>query len=201
MDLKSHKIVDLLPDREAESVKTWLSAHPEVEIVSRDRGATYIDGASQGTPLATQVCDRWHQCKNLGDAVEAFLVRTRTRLPEPQPAQAPEPATEPPPSSCSTAATSQELLSARKQRKREVYQQVHELYAEGMSLRGIARYLGLARNTVRKYFQYLPEEFSLPRQRQPRASQLDSYEDYLLLRWGQGCRNAALLYRELRERG
>jgi hypothetical protein len=45
-----------------------------------------------------------------------------------------------------------------------------------MSLRGIARHLGLARNTVRKYFQYLP----LPRQRQPRASQLDPYEDYLL---------------------
>jgi hypothetical protein len=36
VDLKSHKIVDLLPDREAASVKTWLAAHPEVEIVSRD---------------------------------------------------------------------------------------------------------------------------------------------------------------------
>jgi transposase len=75
------------------------------------------------------------------------------------------------------------------------------LYAEGMSLRGIARHLGLARNTVCKYFQYLSEELTLPRQRQPRASQLDPYEDYLLSRWSQGCRNAALLYRELRERG
>jgi transposase len=58
-----------------------------------------------------------------------------------------------------------------------------------------------ARNTVRKYFQYLPEELPLPRQRQPRASQLDPYEGYLLARWSEGCRNAALLYRELREKG
>jgi len=72
VDLKSHKIVDLLPDREAESVKAWLSAHPDVDIVSRDRGATYVDGATQGAPLATQVCDRWHLCKNLGDASKPF---------------------------------------------------------------------------------------------------------------------------------
>lgn len=78
VDLKSRKIVDLLPDREAASVTVWFTAHPDVEIVSRDRGAMYIDGATQGAPLATQVCDRWHLCKNLGDAVEAFLVRTRT---------------------------------------------------------------------------------------------------------------------------
>jgi len=34
-----------------------------------------------------------------------------------------------------------------------------------------------------------------------RASQLDAYEDYLLQRWSQGERNAAQLYREIRERG
>jgi hypothetical protein len=33
-------------------------------------------------PLATQVCDRWHLLKNLGEAVEAFLIRARIRLPE-----------------------------------------------------------------------------------------------------------------------
>ena len=45
-NLETHKIVDLLADREAESVKQWLAAHPEVEFVSRDRGGVYIDGAS-----------------------------------------------------------------------------------------------------------------------------------------------------------
>src|SRR5437868_10820283 len=82
VNLETHKIVDLLADREAESVKRWLAAHPEVEIVSRDRGGTYIDGATGGAPQATQVADRWHILSNLGDAVEEFLIRAQIRLPE-----------------------------------------------------------------------------------------------------------------------
>src|SRR5260370_13315973 len=81
VNLETHKIVDLLADREAESVKRWLAAHPEVEIVSRDRGCVYIDGATLGAPQATQVADRWHLLSNLGDAVEAFLIRAQIRLP------------------------------------------------------------------------------------------------------------------------
>ena len=44
VNLETHKIVDLLADREAESVKRWLAAHPEVDVVSRDRGGCYIEG-------------------------------------------------------------------------------------------------------------------------------------------------------------
>jgi transposase len=80
VNLETHKIVDLLPDREAESVKRWLAAHPEVDVVSRDRGGCYIDGATWGAPQATQVADRWHLLSNLGDAVEAFLIRAQIRL-------------------------------------------------------------------------------------------------------------------------
>ena len=82
VNLETHKIVDLLADREAESVKRWLAAHPEVELVSRDRGGVYIDGATWGAPQATQVADRWHILSNLGDAVEEFLIRAHIRLPE-----------------------------------------------------------------------------------------------------------------------
>jgi transposase len=201
VDLKSHKIVDLLPDREAESVRLWLSAHPEVDIVSRDRGAVYVDGATRGAPQAIQVCDRWHLCKNIGDAVEAFLIRARIRLPEPPSPQTPKQANAPVPLLDSTATPSQKSGEGRWSRKAELYQQVHELCASGMSLRGIARHLGLARNTVRKYFQQEPSVLPVPTPRRPRRSQLDSYEDYLLSQWDQGCRNAALLYRELRAKG
>ena len=44
----------------SDSVVAWLEAHPEVEVVSRDRGGTYVDGATQGALLATQVGDRGH---------------------------------------------------------------------------------------------------------------------------------------------
>jgi len=52
IDLETHRLLDLLPDRDAESVKQWLAAHPEIEIVSRDRGGAYADGAAQGAPSA-----------------------------------------------------------------------------------------------------------------------------------------------------
>jgi transposase len=35
VDLQSHKPIELLPDRTAETAETWLRTHPEVEIVSR----------------------------------------------------------------------------------------------------------------------------------------------------------------------
>jgi transposase len=48
IDRQTHNVLDLPPDREAESVKQWLLAHPDIEIVSRDRAGAYADGATQG---------------------------------------------------------------------------------------------------------------------------------------------------------
>ncbi len=82
VDLDTHAIIDLLPDREAASVKNWLEKHEEAEIVSRDRGGIYADGATQGAPQAQQCADRWHLCHNLGKALEDFLIREHIRLPD-----------------------------------------------------------------------------------------------------------------------
>jgi transposase len=46
VNLETHKIIDLLADREAESVQRCMAAHPAIEVVSRDRGGVYSDGAS-----------------------------------------------------------------------------------------------------------------------------------------------------------
>jgi transposase len=73
VNLETHKIVDLLADREAESVQKWLAAHPEVDVVSRDRGGCYIDGATLGAPQATQVADRWHLLvRRIGACIDSF---------------------------------------------------------------------------------------------------------------------------------
>jgi hypothetical protein len=192
VNLETHKIIDLLVDREAESVKQWLAAHPEVEIVSRDRGGTYVDGATWGAPQATQVADRWHILSNVGDAVEAFLIRAHIRLPD---TPAAEPTPERPLSSFSATPAGQGKSQARLLRKWKLSQRVHELHAAGMSLRKIGEELGLARNTVRKYVRQPPEP-PLPTPRPWRASRLDPFEDSLLERWSQGERNAAQLYRE-----
>jgi hypothetical protein len=40
VDLESHIPIDLLPDRSADSLTTWLQSHPGAEVISRDRGGT-----------------------------------------------------------------------------------------------------------------------------------------------------------------
>ena len=156
VNLETHKIVALLADREAESVRQWLAAHPEVDAVSRDRGGTYIDGATWGVPQATQVADRWHILSNLGDAVEEFLIRAQIRLEDERASSKECQKPDKPLSSFSATPASQRKSQARLLRKWKLYQRVQELHAAGMSLRKIGEELGLARNTVRKYFRQAP---------------------------------------------
>jgi len=51
-DLERHRVVDLLPDRSADTVADWLVAHPEVTVISHDRSDLYADGAARGAPQA-----------------------------------------------------------------------------------------------------------------------------------------------------
>ena len=75
VDLERNAVVELLPDRQAETLAVWLRRHPGIEIVARDRAGAYADGIRQGAPDAIQVSDRWHLLRNLGNAVRAVIDR------------------------------------------------------------------------------------------------------------------------------
>jgi transposase len=69
--------VALLPDREITTIEAWLAAHPEIEIVSRDRGGGYSEAAAKALPHAIHVADRWHLFEN---ASAAFLDAVRKSM-------------------------------------------------------------------------------------------------------------------------
>lgn len=75
VDLEQSRPIDLLPDREAETLSAWLRAHPDIEIITRDRSKTYARAVAEGAPSAMQIADRWHLLKNLREALERLLKR------------------------------------------------------------------------------------------------------------------------------
>ena len=80
VDLEKRRVVDLLEDRLGDTLALWLAAHPSVEIIARDRSTEYARGASEGTPLAKQVADRWHLLLNLQQMLERWLQTRRGEL-------------------------------------------------------------------------------------------------------------------------
>jgi transposase len=55
MDLERSQVIDLLPERSADSFARWLGLHPEVEVITRDRSSLYADGGRQGASSAVQI--------------------------------------------------------------------------------------------------------------------------------------------------
>ena len=56
VDLEKRRPIELLPDRKEKTLTAWLLTHPEIEVVSRDRGGEYAAAARKGAPQARAYC-------------------------------------------------------------------------------------------------------------------------------------------------
>jgi len=65
IDLEKRRPIDLLADREAETLAGWLRENPSVEVVTRDRSPIYATAVSSALPNADRIADRFHIVKNI----------------------------------------------------------------------------------------------------------------------------------------
>lgn len=70
VDLERKKVIDLSPDREADTLTQWLLKNPEIHTVARDRASAYSKEIKEGTKDAIEVADRYHLHVNLRDALK-----------------------------------------------------------------------------------------------------------------------------------
>lgn len=205
VDLDSHQIIDLLPDRQADTASAWMAAHPEITHVSRDRGAEYASAAATGAPQAIQVADRYHVCQNLSDAVQKLLARELTELKEArrqadgtththegEPIAVEEWRPDPGKQVARTTAIRRAERDAR-------YQQAVRLREQGVSAKEIACQLGVTARTVQGWFKRGVAPDTRPRRKQ--QSNFDPYAAYVLQRWQDGERNGTRLWEEIVAQG
>ena len=201
INMQTHQVVDVLADRKAETSATWMASHPEIELVSRDRGGDYASAAATGAPpQAVQCADRFHILKNLGEALEGCLARhlaakrqkqTQETVDEHRPI-------EHAPRAVRRSPQVERLQQAYRAERQACYEQVVALRKLGMSQATIAERVGIGHSTVSRWLaaSTLPET-----RRGPYVSRLDPYLPYLFQRWESGCHNMTVLFHELVARG
>lgn len=211
VNLATHEIIDLLPDRETKTAQTWMQAHPEIDVVSRDRGEDYAAAIRKGAPQARQVADRYHLADNLKDFVEEILARCHTEIgqasmpptsegraqeTEDDRGQAPVPLV----FLAQDAPLPGSAHLARHTERQDRYQQLIHLQDEGFTQQEIARRLGMAARTVRRWLtRGIP--YSKPGLRHKRSRSFDPYAAYVRECFSQGNHNGLQLWRELQAQG
>ncbi|MEU9148938.1 ISL3 family transposase [Streptomyces sp. NPDC048349] len=200
---RTRRPIDLLPDRTADTVASWLADHPEIEVICRDRSSTFRQAAARAAPDAIQVADRWHLLHSLARAVERTAHQHRVCLCN----DAETDQTQEPSDPASLAALigplepsdppDGQLLA----RVRQWHSDIHQLRERGWTISRIADRTRRDRKTVRHYLTTdLDQILASARERRPNGH-INRFKPYLQHRFRGGATNAAALCREIRERG
>jgi transposase len=213
VDLEKRSPIELLADRKEETLTAWLRTHPEIEVISRDRGGEYAAAAKKGAPQAQQIADKFHLVKNLREGLQGLMARRQKVLPEveeiadgiPLHAQGNQPEkpwrsmSQEPRQACVGQMSIPSASEVSRANRVARYEAVQALHQQAISERAIARRLKLSRHTVHRFLT--AESFPERRQLSYQGSLLDPYKPYILERWKAGCWNGSQLYAEAKARG
>jgi transposase len=208
VDLEKNRPVTLLKDRSAETLSSWLKEHPGIEVVSRDRAKAYEKGIKEGAPNAIQVADRFHLLQNLAQTlyemfgihskdlkeVEQVYNQASVIKDEENIVVATYPSDAPPP------VKQKEKAEQRRATRLENHYYTWELHNQGMNAGVIAQKLGISRTTV---FRNLRNPTFVERRgRSDKGRTLvSSYQDYIIKRWNEGCRETKIIFEEIKQQG
>jgi transposase len=206
VDHELGKPIDLLPSSAGDDVKEWLARHPSIEIVTRDRSGEYRNAISEALPEATQIADRWHLFKNIGETIERYISKRYKSLRQLMANWAKDDAidldTEHSEKRRRYAAGPEReaIRAARTEARQALYDAVKARQEQGAYITDIAREFNLSRTTVSRWVN----SESLPldtRGRFKRKCLIDQHESYLRKRLAEGCANQSQLWREIRQQG
>jgi transposase len=206
--LSEEKLLMCAPLRESATVETWFKEHPEVDIVSRDRGKEIALAATLGAPQARQVVDRFHMVKNLGEVLREILGHCRTEIrqgeaPQPELEQTGEERIRPLPTAATwqqrTPAQVKKAHQARQASRDDRYQQMTTLRGQGLTQREVAKRMGMSERAVRTWLKRGAAPTNERHVR--RRSVFDPYAAYVLQRWQAGTHEAKQLYEEIQAQG
>lgn len=149
--------IDLLPTRECEDVKAWLSSHPDIKHITRDRATGYASAIQLALPNSLQIADKFHLVKNLNERIEEeirghYKQIKQTYIEKQECLQQMVPSDTP--TSLHQDQQPQELYTFSNKRKRtiQIIKGLKRCKEEGMSRRESAKVLGINKCTANKYW-------------------------------------------------
>ena len=187
VDLDKHQPVAVLDSDQAEPFSAWLKAHHGIEIITRDRDASYALAGRLAAPGAIQVADRFHLVRNAGEALKTLYQSRSWKMTANEVNQGPT--TESPNTETPSAPTPQPTP-----RKLARWQEVQKRKTAGFTMKAIAIELGMGCHTVKRYFSMESPPVYI---RAQCPTIINPFLPHLRERWEEGCHDGRQLYREI----
>ena len=166
-------VVDLIGERDKDSVIEWLKEYPNVKLVTRDGSTLYASAINEALPNAIQISDRYHLFDNITKAAIKEIKKivpkiikvkkigeTKIKNNSHQMAQS----------------KLDKEKSVNYERRVKIFEEVKRRYEECRNISKVAEEFKMNWVTIKKYIK-LDE---LPPREQIRSSNLDKYANYII---------------------